>query len=122
MVRVSKPGRDSRSWPPHLPQWARCPENPEPLDLRDLRQAGAPLGSVPPSSLASEPYSKLSTPGGGERLTGESFYTIPEVAAYFRVSSRTVRRWVKANILRRIEVTGRLVRIPGEEVIRLAKS
>ena len=50
------------------------------------------------------------------------FYTVAEVAVFFRVSSRTVRRWVKASILHRIAVPGRLTRISAEEVMELAKS
>ena len=55
-------------------------------------------------------------------LTPETLYKIEEVAALFRVSTKTVGRWVKAGVLERVVLTGRLVRISGAELARLCKS
>lgn len=43
-------------------------------------------------------------------------YTVEEVAARFRVKSRTVYRWLKSGRMEGIRTPGGQHRIPGEEV------
>ena len=48
------------------------------------------------------------------------FLTISEVAALLDVSEKTVRRRVKAAVIRKAPLEGRAVRIPSSEIARLS--
>ena len=50
----------------------------------------------------------------------EVFLTISEVAALLDVSEKTVRRRVKAGVIRKAQLEGRAVRIPPFEIARLS--
>ncbi|MGH7297959.1 MAG: helix-turn-helix transcriptional regulator [Polyangiaceae bacterium] len=53
-------------------------------------------------------------------MSESDYVTIAEVAKRFRVSKRTVERWVKTGRLPAIQLGERLVRIRQEDVDRLA--
>ena len=50
----------------------------------------------------------------------EHFFTIAEVAAMFRVSGRTVRRWIKDGAIKKAAWPGRGVRIGSREIADLS--
>ena len=48
------------------------------------------------------------------------FLTIAEVARHLRTSERTIRRRIKDGTIRKVSISGRLVRISIDELNRLA--
>ena len=48
--------------------------------------------------------------------------TVKQVAAYFQVSERTVRRWMASGLLRSVRVGPRQVRIRRAELDRVQRS
>ena len=50
----------------------------------------------------------------------EHFFTIAEVAEMFRVSGRTVRRWIKDGAIKKAAWPGRGVRISSREIADLS--
>ena len=50
----------------------------------------------------------------------DAVFTVDEIARVLRCSPRTVRRRIKAREIRKLDGLGRLVRIHGSEIARLA--
>ena len=55
-----------------------------------------------------------------EKPSGPVLLTIPEVAATLRVSEKTVRRRIKDGTIPIARIGGRLLRIPADQLVRLA--
>ena len=55
-----------------------------------------------------------------EPVTAERFLTVPEVAALLGVSQKTVNRRLRAGLLRKAPLGGRIVRITATEFARFA--
>lgn len=48
-----------------------------------------------------------------------AFYTIGEIAKILRIDARTIRRRLGKGLIRKAPMSGRVVRIPATEVVRL---
>lgn len=54
-----------------------------------------------------------------EYLPDETFFTVPELAAIFKVSVKTIYGWVDMGKLEAVKIGGRALRIPKEAAIKL---
>ena len=89
------------------------PEFPITLDAlnRPLSPSAAARASSPPASVWTEQPEPRPEP---------VLLTIAEVAAALRMSEKSVRRRIKAGLIRTAPTGGRLVRISSDELRRLA--
>jgi excisionase family DNA binding protein len=73
----------------------------------------------PPGTCAASPFTLVSieNPDPPSALV---LLTIAEVAAALRMSQKSVRRRIKAGVIRTVPIGGRLVRISSDELRRLA--
>jgi excisionase family DNA binding protein len=53
---------------------------------------------------------------------GQNLWSPAEVAAYFGVHRQTVYTWIREGRIRAFKLSGRLVRIPVEEVDRMRET
>ena len=99
-------------WPNHLTAHPR----PDALRLGQLDATMADA-TVSPGS-APEPEDRPAA--AEEPVTAERFLTVPEVAALLGVSQKTVNRRLRAGLLRKAPLGGRIVRITATEFARFA--
>jgi excisionase family DNA binding protein len=73
----------------------------------------------PPGTCAASPFTLVSieNPDPPPALV---LLTVAEVAAALRMSQKSVRRRIKAGVIRTVPIGGRLVRISSDELHRLA--
>jgi len=69
-------------------------------------------------SWVNEPAGDVEQEAPASRRKVEAFLTVDDVAAYLRVSTKTVRRQIAAGHISAIRI-GRLIRVSAEELMRL---
>ncbi len=87
---------------------------PRPADL----WPGQPDRTLPGSTVPAGPAHDPAAADGSTTVDG--FLTVPEVAAVLGISEKTVRRRLRAGLLRKAALGGRIVRVPAAELVRLA--
>lgn len=63
----------------------------------------------------------MSTPGPGGALD-EQWWTVPEVARFFRVNDQIVRKWIRAGVLPAARTPGGHARVPVASVEALIEA
>jgi excisionase family DNA binding protein len=56
----------------------------------------------------------------GSTLPDKAYFRVDELADYWRVSEKTIRRWIKGGSLNAIKLNGS-IRVPKEAVIRFER-
>lgn len=56
-----------------------------------------------------------------ERRLGRTLFTLVETAEEWEVSTKTVRRWIKARRVKTSLASGKTIKFDGDEVLRVKK-
>lgn len=92
------------------------------LPSADTHPLSRPLPQTPAAGIGTMTGFDDDDPGSapaGSPRTGDRYLTVEELAAIYGVSKKTIYRRVKAGLLRKAQIGGRVVRVEISELDRL---